>query len=223
MKDRQAPQTHAQVRIPVVSDVLHCISMTVIVYFRSGFGYTFLRPKSIFFAVSCAFAMFTVYACLEPGAWPGNAALCLFGMGAVILYALHLFIAFLNELRGTATHDNDSGTPHLLRLLQNIGIQPPEQLRLNWVLWAEPGLVLVAAILARWPLGAVNLSAWLILAAICLWLKEALNFWLQLRQRKRHRDAMEDAEEGLGGSSSRGGYHSPAPSRLGKVRRKRAP
>lgn len=222
MKDRQAPQTIALPRIPVVSAVLHCLSMPVIVYLRSGFGYAFLRPKSIFLAFSWALVLFTLYSWLEPGMWRSNAALCLFGLGAVFLYCHHLIRAFSSELRGNASHDHHSGNPHLLRILRRPEHQSPEQFRSLCAIWAEPALVLLAALAARWLLGAANLSAWLLLCAISLWLKESLNFWLQLRQRKRHRDAMEDAEDSLDGSNSMTDVPPPSPSRKSKVTRPRA-
>lgn len=222
MKDRQAPQTNAQVRVPVLSPVLHFVTMPAIVYLRSGFGYAFLRPKAIFISFSWAFVLYTVYAWLEPGAWRRSAALCLFGLGAVLLYGAHLTFAFVSELRGTATHDNDSGVPHLVRILNSAGIQLPEQLRSLWAIWGEPTLVLLVALAARWPLGASSLSTWLLLVAPCLWFKEALNHWLQIRQRKRQRDAMEDAQDGLDGSHSQTDLPAPAASRKDKMRRKRA-
>lgn len=223
MKDRQAPQTVALPRIPVVSAVLHCLSMPVILCLRSGFGYAFLRPRSIVLALSWALALFTAYSLLEPGMWPKNAAFCHFGIAAVLLYGMHFIVAFVSELRGTATHDNNSGTPHTFRILRLAGVPPSPRFQRCWVLWAEPSFVAMAAITVRDELGTANLSTWLLLCAVALWLKEALNFWLQIRQAKRQRDAMEDAEHSLDGSHPQGEIPPPAASRKGKVARKRAP
>ena len=223
MKDRQVEHTPAQSRIPFVSAFLHCVSMTVIVFLRSGFGYAYLRPKSVFISFSWAFLLFTTYAWLEPGKWRGNAVLCLFGLTAMLLYAVHLTAAFVSELRGNATHDNDSGTPHMLRLPRSAAVPQPDTFRAAWVMWAEPALVLLAAFVARWPLGATNLSTWFFLTAPCLWLKEFLNHWLQIRQQKRRHDSMEDAKDGLQGSHAQTDVPPTATSLKGKVRRKRAP
>lgn len=47
MKDRQTEASPFQPRIPVLSFLLHCISMPVVVFLRSGFGFAYLRPNSI--------------------------------------------------------------------------------------------------------------------------------------------------------------------------------
>ncbi len=221
MKDRQVDSTPAQARIPIISSLLHCISMTVIVFLRSGFGYAYLRPRSIFMAFSWAFTLFTVYAWIDPGTWPKYSALCCFGIAAVVLYWLHFIRAFASELRGTATHDNDSGKPHTLRILSWVKVPLPPSLRIFWVLWVEPAFVLLTAVAAFWPLGAKNLSTWLFLAALCLWLKEALNYWSHLRQRKRQRDAMDDAKDCLNSGHAHQHLALPTASRKAKIRRRR--
>lgn len=170
----------------------------MIVFLRSGFGYAYLRPKAVFFAFSWAFGLYTAYSWLEPGQWTANGAFCTFGVAAMLLYWLHLSWTFATELRGNATHDNDSGKPHTLRILGWFGVPPSPAIRNLWVIWIEPGLVLLAAFAVQLPRPNFrSLSTWLLLAAISLWLKEALNYWLQLRQRKRQRGTMDDAKEGL--------------------------
>lgn len=222
MKDRQVEQTTAQLRIPILSTVLHCISMTALVFLRSGFGYAYFRPKSIFIAVSWAFALFTFYAWHEPGVWPRYAALCCYGATATLLYAMHFTWVFAKELRGTAKHDNHSGTPHTLRILNLLEISPAPGFRNFWVIWAEPAVLILAAMaLHLVPFDARNLSQWLLVAAASLWLKEALNHWLQLRQRKRHQDTLEDAGEGMSADSVNKSTSSPVCSRKEKVQRQR--
>jgi len=197
MKDRQAEPSPSQPRIPVLSTVLHCVSMTVVVFLRGGFGFAYFRPRSVFLASIWAFALFTVYAWNEPAVWQWSASLCVFGMAASALYLLHFTLEFARQLRGSASHDHDSGNPHLLRLLRKQDGASYERAKILCAVWCEPALVLLAALLARWFLGSPHLSAWLLLAAACLWLKEAMNYWHHLRQRKRRRDAIEDAEETL--------------------------
>jgi hypothetical protein len=223
MKDRQVEHSAPQQRIPIVSAVLHCVTMSAAVYLRSGFGYAYLGPKSIFLSGSWAFLLFTIFAWNEPRMWQRFAGLCLFGIVACALYTFHLVRAFGSELRGTAKHDNYSGTPHLIRILNSAGVQLPLEARALWTIWAEPALMLLAALLARWPLGSETLSAWLLLVAPCLWLKEALNHWLQLRQRKRQSDAMEDAEDSIDVIHPQNEFSSSTASRKPKVSRQRTP
>src|SRR5690606_22769981 len=78
MKDRQAEPSPSQPRIPLLSTLLHCVSMTVVVFLRSGFGFAYFRPRSVFLAGIWAFALFTVYAWNEPAVWQWSASLCVF-------------------------------------------------------------------------------------------------------------------------------------------------
>jgi len=222
MKDRQVEQTFVQQRIPIVSAVLHCVAMTALVFLRSGFGYAYLRPKSIFLASSWACLLFSIYAWNEPAVWASNSGLCIFGCAGALLYMAHLFISFVSELRDNATHDHDSGTPHILRLMSLLNMHPSTEFRSRMVMVAEPGIVFATAlILGRLGLGMKNLSAWLHLAALCMFLKELINHWLQLRQRKRQRDAIDDAREGID-SIHTNQSELPTANRRPKVRRPRA-
>ncbi|WP_176159494.1 hypothetical protein [Prosthecobacter debontii] len=197
------------------------MSMTVLVFLRSSFGYAFLRPKSIFLAGSWAFILFSIYAWNEPAVWRTNKGLCLFGCTSATLYMFHLISVYVTEVRDTATHDNDSGTPHILRLLSWLKTETTSELRNLVVMVVEPALVLSAALILRLGGQAVNnLSSWLIYTAFAMFLKEGINYWLQIRQRKRYRDAMNDAEEGFGsGNTSQADL--PAPIRKAKVKRQR--
>jgi hypothetical protein len=162
--------------------------MTVVVFLRSRFGYAYLGPKSIFFAFSYAMVLFSVYAWNESDVWEAYWAFCIFGIAAALLYAAHLFTAFGSELYRIGKHDHSSGTSHLLRI---IGASKHREMR--WQMWGEPVLTLVVAAALRYLWGESKLSAWLSLAAPSLALKEALNFWFQLRQKKRHQDSQDDA------------------------------
>ncbi len=195
MKDRQVEPASGQPRIPFLSALLHCVSMTALVYLRSSFGFVYLRPKSVFFAFSWAFLLFTFYAWHEPQVWRQYWAACLFGIGAVALYWLHMLTAFLRELYRKGEHDYYSGTSHPVRLMQRTGRALPPRLEMNLHLWAEPGAVLFAAVALRAPLGEHHLSAWLVFTAVCLWCKEAFNYWHHLRQGKRQEDVFTDAGE----------------------------
>lgn len=195
MKDRQIPATGPQPRIPIVSAVLHWLAVPAIVYFRSGFGFSFLSPKSVFLAFSWAALLFTAYVWLQEGAWRYFWALSSFFTGAVILYAFHLSVAFVSETRKTGKHDFYSGASHLLRvpgLKESLG-NPRGEVIIH--LWIEPALVLAASTVLRVIFAERFLSQWLVVVGIALWLKEFLNYWYQLRHRKKQEDVFEDAEE----------------------------
>lgn len=193
MKDRQVEQSPPQMRIPIVSAVLHCVSMTVIVFLRSAFGFVYLRPKSVFFAFSWAFVLFFIYAWHEKQVWAGYSIVCLYGMAAVALYFIHLLTAFFRELYRGGEHDHDSGTPHTLRLLRMFGRPVTPLFEKNWHIWAEPLLVLLAGLMLRFVAGERHLSTWFFVVAPCLCFKESLNYWFQIRQKKRHMDSRDDA------------------------------
>lgn len=192
MKDRQVPPSPAQMRIPFVSAILHCVSMTAIVFMRSAFGFAYLGPKSVFFAFTWAFGLFFIYAWAEKLIWGKYWAVCAFGLAAVVLYFVHFFTALLREIYRSGEHDNDSGTPHTIRFLRLTGKPPSAQFQMNWLMWVEPLLVLLGGF-ALFIAGEKFVSRWLLLVAPCLCLKEMLNFWFQIRQKKRHEDSRDDA------------------------------
>ena len=58
----------------------HTLALPVIVLLRSAFGFIYLGPKSVFFAFSWAFGLFTFYAFHEPEVWATYETLCFFGV-----------------------------------------------------------------------------------------------------------------------------------------------
>ncbi len=221
MKDRQPPSSAPNLRIPILSPVLHCLAMPVIVYLRSSFGFSYLRPRSVFFALSWAMALFCVYVWHEREVWGRYWAVCMFGAGAILLYWTHFLVAFFRELYRRGEHDHDSGTSHLLRLLRLRKKLFTPLFEMNWQIWAEPGLVLMMGIVLKLITGEKLLSSWLMITAPCLSLKECLNFWLQLRQKKRHEDAQEDAFELIGEDDAGSEGPIPLPARHERVKRQR--
>jgi hypothetical protein len=197
MKDKQIAAASAEPRIPYVSAFLHCVSMTALVYLRSSFGFGFLRPRSVFFAFSWAFALYAVYAWVEGEVWRDHRAMILFGSGAVLLYWRHLLIAFKREWNQTGEHEHYSGNSHLVRLMQRGGQAPDARFEAKLRLWAEPGVALLVSLALRLFLGERALSFWLFLVAVCLWSKEALNHWFRIRERKRRQDMFTDTEEAV--------------------------
>ena len=192
MKDVQMPLAGGEQRIPILSPVFHCCAMTVLVFFRSSFGFSFLRPRSVFFVFSWAFLLFTIYAWNEPAVWSAYRPACIFGIAAAALYWTHLGFAFANEWGDDWRHDRHSGNSHILWILRLAGVPATDRLEGNIHLWAEPSLVLLCAAALRL-CSEVHLSGWLFFAAACFWCKEVLNRWFGRRYHKKQKDILDDA------------------------------
>lgn len=222
MRDRQVELPGGQGGIPFVSPFLHCVSMTVLVYLRTSFGFVYLRPKSVFFAFSWAFLLFTVYAWNEPEVWQEYHRVCFFGLGSVGLYCFNLSGAFLRELKRKGEHDRFSGRSHPFTLLRWLGKGMSPRLEMIQHLWVEPAAVLFAALAIRLGFGERHLSVWLCLAATCLWTKEALNYWQDLRQAKRRDDIFAETEESVESTSpNTPNFEPPMAARKARVKRQR--
>jgi len=218
--DRQQSQGEANTRVPVISPVLHVIAMPALVYLRCRFGYSFLRPRSVFFILGYSMVLFTIYAFWNDARWSQYAPLCFFGMVAFVLYGLHWVIAFTQQIRGTAEHDQFSGKSNLVILLQAVGVHvdPDREWTFHW--WVEPAFVALLGGLLQFSGAGQVLVWWLYLAAAALWCKEALNYWLPLRRLKRHQDSFQDAEESLG-KAPPSTVHQAQPKAVRKSRRVR--
>src|SRR6476620_8806383 len=116
MKDKQYSSAGPVPGLPLISPVLHVVSMTGLVFLRSSFGYSFLSPKSIFLACIWALALFSFYAWHEPGAWPHWRAAVLYGILTSALYIGHLLKAFGREVGRRGKHDYFAGESHVLKL-----------------------------------------------------------------------------------------------------------
>lgn len=220
MKDRQAASAGALARVPVLSPVIHWMALPVILFLRSGFGFSFLGSKAVFLSCILPVTLFFVYARTEPGAWGKWWAISSFGIAAAILYVTHLSIALVREQKRTGKHDHDAGTPHLLRLLGDENQHLP-RLDLAVHLWFEPALVLLAALLLRVMFDERPLSAWLIFVAPVLWLKSFINWWYGVRSEKKHADIMDDAGDKM--SQAGGAGKAPLPKAAGRKERERKP
>lgn len=196
MKDKQVQTGGPVPGIPLISPLLHVVSMTGLVFLRTSFGYAFLRPKSILLACIWAHALFAFYAWHEPAVWPRWRGMVLYGTVASFLYLAHLLTAFGRELRRAGKHDYDSGTPHLMRLAGLFRPGLRERLEAFVQLWFEPAVVLLVSLILEAG-GVAKLPAWLACLAVCLWTKEALNHWYRLRHHKKQTDVFDDAGEGL--------------------------
>lgn len=195
MKDRQIELDGGEPRIPFVSAALHCVAMTGIVFFRYGFGFIYLRPKSVFFAFSWAFVLFVIAAWNEPEMWGAYRIPCIFGLAAMTLYWVHLAVAVSQQWQQKAAHDRYSGTSIMFRFLKGVRAESPAELERQIHLWFEPGLVLLGAATLRFAFGERHLSNWLFLLSGCFWCKEGLNRWFEIRQVKRQKDIFDDATD----------------------------
>lgn len=222
MKDKQIAPASIEPRIFLVSALLHCVSMTALVYLRSSFGFGYLRPKSVFFALSWAFGLYAAYAWIEGAGWQQQRALLLFGAGALVLYWIHLFTAFIREWNQVGEHDHYSGTSHPVRLRRRSGRASTMRFESRLHLWGEPGTVLLIAAVAWAVFKARELSLWLSIVAACLWSKEALNHWYGVRQWKRQQDVFDDTTDTVEPLlKSHLASKPPNPTRKAKIKRER--
>lgn len=179
--------------IPILSPALHCVAMTALVYLRTSFGYTFLRPKAFFFLFTFLFALFFIFAWNEPLVWRGYRAVCVFGAGAVVLYWTHLFLTFSSEWRKKAREDHYPGTSHMKRFASQVGRPTIPEGTLHF--WVEPGIVLFVSAVLRIAFGERHLSAWLAFVALCMVGREAINHWTAVRRRKAGGEGRRAAEQ----------------------------
>ena len=192
MIDRQPKAPDPEPRIFFVSDLLHFIAMTALVWLRSSFGFVFLSPRAVFFAFSWAFILMEIIAWNYEFIWHYVRALCIFGTITVILYWLHLLRSWCSELLRSAGHDNYAGSSHLLRIAKGFGIAPSKSLEWTLRLGIEPTLVLIAAFALRRICSEPYLSLWLYVTAAAMCAKEALNYWFELRRDKRGDQIVDD-------------------------------
>lgn len=191
-KDKQPESIPAAYQIPVISPVLHCLSMPVIVFLRTSFGYSYLRPKSVLIALSVACLASAYIVNNEPRLLPDYGWLTRFLGLASILYLLHLMICAGMDLASKGEHDQYSGTPHVLRLL-------PHAKRTNGAhliakLFIEPTTVVISGIAIR-SLLDTRLGSLIVYLGVALFLKELIGAWLTLRQQKRIDDLLDDAQD----------------------------
>ena len=218
MKDKQLSRKPESSSIPLISPLLHIITVPVIVLLRRDFGYLFLRPKSIFLSLIWAFGLFAVYSCFEPERWQRGAWLFWFLAASASLYLVHLGYATYSQL-GKARHDQFSGVSWLL--VPSIGEK-------RTVLFVEPAAVIGIGAIVGGLFDAYLISAFLVRAGGALFFKELINQWASLRKTKQQSDAIDDAEETMGTvGESKGATNRPIPSvkktsRKSRVRRPRA-
>ena len=73
----------------------------------------------------------------------------------------------------------------------------------------------------RWHFDERDLSRWLFVVALCLWLKEILNRWFLLRLRKRQKDIFAETEDATLSNLTVAKVEPPRATRKAKVQRVR--
>jgi hypothetical protein len=174
--DRQLGAKPPQASIPIVSPVLHVVSMTIVVFLRRKFGYAYLQPVPQFLVIGLALVIFTSFAWTsrdEFSIWHQYAHLCAFGFISLILFFWHCLTCNIREWLKKAPHDNSSGKSWL---------------GLHYSI--ESCLVFITgALLFLDHTEFVALGFWLMISAIALSIKEPLNRWYQLRVVKMNEDS----------------------------------
>lgn len=217
MKDRQPGGKGPQQRIPFLSAILHWMALPVIVFLRSGFGYSFLSPKSVFLAFIYAQTLFLIYALKQPGVLPRYGFLVAFMTAASALYLIHLAVAFHEQTLRSAKHDHFSGTPYLLRIVRLFAKDTSGNLETFVLLWLEPIFVGAVVVVLNLFFHERTLSGWLMWVVPAMWLKEFLNYWYELRHEKKETDIQEDAEGKMNRQAI--GADVPLPNPAGRKRR----
>jgi len=190
--DDAVVQRSSPTPIPFLSPALHCIAMTAFVYLRTSFGYTFLRPKAIFFAFSYAFVLAFIVALNDQEIRQEYGALCFFLFGAAILYLVHLSIAFFREWHKLAEEDHYPGTPHPERVTRLF--RAPVVFGETFRFWIEPGIVALISLVLRYGFAERHLSGWLLFVAFCMVGREAVNHWTGVRRDKAATDGIKKAK-----------------------------
>ena len=165
--DRQAGHSPPTSNIPIISTLLHVVSMSIIVFLRQGFGYSFMRPIRLFILFSWVTLLFTGFAWTskeENTVWLQSRTCCAFAAAALILFFYHCLACRMKEWLQKAPHDHFSG-----RSLLAWKEQSTAQLYIEPILAFSLG----AFFFTKYP-NSMFLGFWLMFAATCLSIKEAL-------------------------------------------------
>lgn len=213
MIDKQTPARVGSAGIPVISPVIHCLAMPVIVLLRWRFGYSYLSPKTIFFALIFATILLDYALWHDLGLRPNLLSSALFLTAAFSAYLINLAGALICQGVGRAEHDQFSGRSYLLVLMGKPNRPKYETLvhtSIEPLIAGIAGLVLLPDYLGRI----------LLASAAALALKELIGVWLAIRLKKRTRDNLQDAKDSM--SEARPNISQEAPA-AGKSSRERYP
>lgn len=213
MIDKQQEATPALTQIPFISPVLHVLSMPLLVFYRYGFGYSYLRPKAVFLAFAWASFLMSFIVWNEPGLHSRFGALAIFLSSSSLLYLLHLAWAFSKETRSKGEIDQFSGRSFLLIPFGSTNADSETERIIHML--AEPFVAFVAGAVLRM-LGFPGLGLLLAAAAFSLFSKEAINTWLTKRRKKLIADKLKEAEDSIEQPSQ-----APPPASTRKPRRRK--
>lgn len=191
--DYQIHKKAPQPGIPVVSAVLHVISMTVVVFLRRRFGYSYLQYISTFVAITWGLLIFTGFAWAsrnENTVWQHHKWLILFTTTSLVLFFIHLAIAYFGVYLRINPHDHEAGKSWL-------ETGNPSDPAITHLL-IEPLFVFSAgAVFYFISAETVMLGLWLFIAAIAMSIKESINSFHHERKLQQTSDALLDAERNM--------------------------
>ncbi len=163
-------------RIPLLSPLLHFVSMTVVVHLRRSFGFDYLGEKRWFLIPAWAFSLFFFMAWNSRRIWQISPPFWIFGLATVAAYLFHLLTAFLREPTRDREDSTFSGRSYFLGVCRRLETPEWPAERLCHVC-LEPALVFLLAVVVRLFFRDSLLSAWLVFAAGCLFTAEFFNYW----------------------------------------------
>ncbi|MDF1815006.1 MAG: hypothetical protein P1V20_22570 [Verrucomicrobiales bacterium] len=197
MNDQQLGRKIQSSGIPVISPLLHVISMPALLILRHNFGYQFLRPKCVLLALCWAMLLFAAYSFIDPQIWNRHPWFFGFLGIAVLLYVLNLIRSIASQW-GDAPHDQYAGKSWFAITglsEEKIGV------------FLEPALVAAAAFLPLVKDATNPVENGFFYIATAMLLKASINSWERIRKLKQQLDATSDAETVMNKVSKRRDSH----------------
>lgn len=214
MKDKQQRLKSPVSQIPIIGPVLHVLSLTIVVFLRKRFGYSYLQPVSIFALLALALLISTGFAWTsqqENQVWEKYKFFCFAGFTIIIFFFGRLIGCWFRQLRGSEEHEHYSGTSLFgdFQLVKTC---------------LEPILVFAAGAylyIHRQEHEGFAVGLWLMCAATALSIKEYWNGWYDSRQKTLRAMQLSDSEE-LATETKSATNHSAPPTRTTTKERPRA-
>lgn len=174
--------------IPVISPLLHWLSVPVLVFLRKRFGYDYLRPKLIFLTAIFCNVPLSYMVWNEPRLTPEFIDLSIFAILSSALYLIHLFVSAFALKFQRLEHGHSSGDSLLLLL---VPAARRKRLEALFYIAVEPAFISVAgATIYSRPLGKL-----LLLLAAAVFFKEFSRSWLTSRRKQTIKDQITGATD----------------------------
>ena len=186
MKDKLQRLKSPASEIPLIGPTLHVLSLTIVVFFRSRFGYSYIQPISVFVLLAIALSIFTGFAWtsrFENQVWEKYKFFCLFGASSIGLFFWRWLGCWWREFKRTGEHDHFSGKSLL-------GKDPLIKSCLEPILAFTAGAYLYLQQEQGYFFGL-----WLMLASAALSIKEYWNGWYASRESSLRSMQILDSEE----------------------------